>query len=319
MKLSAMDLNLFLVLQMVLEERSVTRAARRLHVTPPAISNALARLREQLHDPLLVRSGRGLVPTPRAVQLLPRLREALAGLEEVATEGMEFEPSREQRTFSLVCSDVDQLSLVPALTREFNRCLPLATLQVLSIDHLEAMGGMERAEIDAAIAPAWGEPGGLRAVTLYEDEGVLVVRQGHPGVKGRLTREVFNRLRHVDIRVALGARGIGNKMAMAFFKQHGLTRTVVAEVPAFSTAVMVAASTDLATGVPRRIAETYARLLPLQVLEIPAPPMRFAMQLQWHERTQRDPGSRYFRELVIRMGSAPAKPGTKKARGPGRS
>jgi DNA-binding transcriptional LysR family regulator len=298
-KLSSLDLNLLLVLHAVLEERSVTKAAKRLHVTPPAISNSLARLRDVLKDPLLVRTGRGLSPTPRALELGPLLREALAALEQVVEQGTSFEPASARRLFLLACTDADQLSLVPALVRALSARMPHATLQVISVDHLEALGGLERAEVDAAIAPAHPLPPGLHATVLYEDDAVLVVRRDHPTARRRLTRERFNALRHIDIRVALGEGGIGNRMAEAFFKQHGLVRDIAVAVPSFSAALMLAASTDLAAGVPRRLARTHASLLPLQLLDLPVPSFQFPMQLQWHERTHRDPGSRYFRERVV--------------------
>jgi len=298
-KLSALDLNLLLVLHAVLEERSVTKAARRLHVTPPAISNSLARLRDVLRDPLLVRSGRGLSPTPRAQALGPMLREAIAALEQVVEQGTSFEPAATQRLFLLACTDADQLSLVPELVRTLTARMPRATLQVLSVDHLEAMGGLERAEVDAAIAPEHPLPAGVHATLLYDDDAVLVVRRGHPAARRPLSRERFNALRHIDIRVVLGEGGIGNRMAEAFFKKHGLGRDVAVAVPSFSAAMMLAASTDFATGVPRRLARAYASLLPIQLVELPVPSFKFPMELQWHERTHHDPGSRYFRELVV--------------------
>ncbi len=299
MKLSAVDLNLLLVLHVVLEERSVTRAARRLHVTPPAVSNSLARLRDLLGDPLLVRSGRGLVPTPLALQLSPGLQQGLRALEGAVTRPPPFVPAEAMRSFGVVCTDSDQLGLLPAVARAFARRMPRATLHVLSVDHLVALGGMDRAEVDAAISPPLPPVPGLHALTLYEDEAVLVVRRGHPVARRRLTAEAFNRLRHIDIRVALGERGEGNKLAEAAFRRQGLVRDVAATVPGFSAALMLAASTDLAAGVPRRLATALAGALSLTVLDIPGHPLRFPMQLVWHERTHADPGSRFLRVLIV--------------------
>jgi DNA-binding transcriptional LysR family regulator len=299
-KLSSIDLNLLLVLHTVLEERSVTRAAKALHVTAPAISNSLARLREALGDPLLVRSGRGLVPTSRALELAPQLKEAVKGLEQIVSGGAKFDPVSATRAFAVACTDVDQLSLMPAVARAFAAKLPRSTLQIISVDHLEAAGGIERAEVDAVLGPAGPPlPAGVHTAPLYGDDGVLVLRRGHKAHRRRLTREGFNALRHIDIRIALGERGIGNRMAEAFFEQHGLVRDVAIAVPSFAAALMLAAATDLAAGVPRRIAKAFGKVLPIQIAELPTPPMRFAMLLQWHARTELDAGSRYFRKLIL--------------------
>src|SRR5262245_45503134 len=115
MNIASIDLNRLLVLHTVLAERSVTRAASLLHVTPSAVSNALARLRGTFDDPLLVRSGRGLVLTPRAAALAPQLADAVSAMARVVEEQSHFEPARTTRTFALACSDAEQISEVPRI------------------------------------------------------------------------------------------------------------------------------------------------------------------------------------------------------------
>jgi DNA-binding transcriptional LysR family regulator len=304
MKLSSIDLNLLLVLHLVLSERSVAGAARKLHLTPPAVSNALARLRASLADPLFVRRGRGLVPTPRALELAAPLAAAFGGLGQALEENVAFDPASTQRRFVLACSDADQICSVPTVARAFARAMPRAQLQVVSIDQLTASDGLAAGTVDAAISPPTRQPG-LHGQDLYRDEAVLVVRRGHPQVGARLSRAGFNTLRHVDIWLVLGQAGIGNRMAEAFFQQHGLVRQVALIVPTFSAAAMVAAATDLAAGMPRRVAERLARTLPLRLVRLPAPPMPLQLQLIWHERTHRDPGAIHFRALVTRAIGGP--------------
>ena len=302
MKLTELDLNLFVVLLAVLEEGSVTGAARRLHVTAPAVSNALARLRQALGDPLVVRSGRGLAMTERARELLPQLREALGLLAEVAERAETFRPEESTRTFSLVLADSEQSSLLPAITRRFLAELPRASLSILSVDHLEAGGGLERLEVDGVVAPtrpASALTAGIHATRLFEDDGVLVLRRDHPAAARPLTAEAFNELRHIDIRIALGERGIGNRGAEAFMKEQGLRRRVAVTVPSFSAAVLLAATTDLVAGLPRRFAAVHAAHLPIRLVEFPGEAPRFSMDLLWHARTHRDEASRFFRRLVV--------------------
>nr|WP_272491366.1 LysR family transcriptional regulator [Corallococcus exercitus] len=303
-----------LVLHMVLEERSVTRAASRLHVTPPAISNALARLRELFADPLLVRSGRGLVPTPRALELLPSLREATAAMSRVLEGDGGFDPATCTRAFALACSDADHLCVVPQVAALFTHRLPRAQLRALSIDHFEASGGLEQGETDVAIAPALPLGPGLHARTLYRDDAVVVVRGDHPHARDRLTKASFNALGHVDLWLALGKGGVGNRHATAFFQEHGLERRIAMVAPSFAAAAAIVASTDLAAGMPRRIAERCRTMMGLRILELPTPPMEFQMQLVWHERTHQDAGARHFRALIQEALGEPASGARKKGR-----
>ncbi|WP_437545576.1 LysR family transcriptional regulator [Sorangium sp. So ce367] len=299
MNLSTLDLNLLLVLHAVLEERSAARAARRLRVTPSAVSNSLARLRAQLGDPLVVRSGRGLVPTPRAQQIAPRLRAAFGEITGAIEGDRAFDPRATTRAFTLALSDLDQICSLPAIARAAAAEMPRATLRVVSVDHLEATGGLGGGDVDATIAPAHPLPPGHHAADLFEQDSVFVVRRGHPCARRRLTREAFNSLRHIDIHIALGRGGIGNRAAVEALAAQGLHREIAAAVPTFSAAAVIAANTDLVAAMPRRIAEALARLAPLTLLEPPVAALVFRMQLVWHERTHEDEGARCFRELVI--------------------
>lgn len=297
MKLSSIDLNLLLVLHTVLAEGSVAGAAAKLHVTPPAVSNSLARLRDVLGDPLFVRRGRGLVPTPRAVELAPRVAAALRELERAIDENAGFDPRTTRRRFVFACPDSDQIATVPRIAAELARAMPSAQLQVISIDQLAASDGLAAGTVDAAIAPPGIPSQELHAQDLYTDEAVLVVREGHP-IGTRLTRAQFNELRHVDIWLVLGRAGVGNRIAETFLRRHGLVRQIAVIVPGFAAAAMVAATSDMAAGMPKRLAEKLAEQLPLRLLRIPAPPLRVPIQLVWHDRTHKDPGAIAFRAIV---------------------
>lgn len=299
MNISQIDLNLLLVLHTVLEAGSAAAAARRLHVTPSAVSNSLARLRALLGDPLVVRSGRGLVATPRARELAPHLRAAIAELAHVLTGPARFDPATTTRAFALALSDAHQICDLPRVARAFAKGMPRASLRIASVDHLEAGGGLASGDIDAALAPKHPLAPGHHAVDLYEEEGALVIRRDHPAARRPLTPAAWASLRHVDIHLALGRGGIGHRAVDAWLAERGLRRDIAVTVPSFYAAATVAASTDYITGMPRRLAEALALAAPLAVLAFPGPPMRFTMQLVWHDRTDRDPGARAFRELVL--------------------
>ncbi len=297
--ISAVDLNLLLVLHVVLAERSVTRAAKRLHVTPPAISNSLARLRVLFDDPLLVRAGRGLVPTPRALELLPLLERAVSDFTKVLSGG-EGDPRESTRTLTIAMADPDQVASLPAVVKAFATALPRASLRVVSVDTLVSSGGLSGGEVDAALGPApFAQGPELHSAVVYEDEAVFVVRRGHPTVKRTLSRAAFSRLRHVDIHLALGRGGVGHKTAEDAFAAHGLSRDIAVTVPTFTAAAMVVASSDFVAGMPRRMVERLRASAPLVMVTAPLPTMYVRMSLVWHDRTHLDPVARRFREAVI--------------------
>ncbi|HLK93056.1 MAG TPA: LysR family transcriptional regulator [Polyangia bacterium] len=299
MTLAALDLNLLLTLDTVLAERSVARAARRLHVTPSAISNALARLRAALDDPLLVRSGRGVVPTPRAKALAPALGRALRDLEQ-AIHGEAFDPATAERELSLAMADVIQVVKLPAIAAALAAAMPRARLRVLSIDALVAAGGVGGTSVDAVLGA--GETGpGVRSLPLYEEQIVLVARAGHPAIRRRVTKAELAALRHVDVQVAAG---LGNQRLAASFAALGISRHIALSAPTFTAAAAVVAGTDLVAALPRSLVDVLGPRLALRQVRTPLPRVATRINLLWHERTHADPAQRFFRELVVRAVAA---------------
>lgn len=296
MNLSAIDLNLLWVLHAVLAERSVARAAARLHVTSPAVSNALARLRGALGDSLFVRSGRGLTPTPRALQLAPVLARSFADLEQGLTGGA-FDPKTCTRELTIALSDAELIASLPKVAKVFAQRLPAARMRVVSLDTLISTGGLAGEQVDLTIGPAHSEDG-VHSQPLFREEGLFVARRGHPRVKKTLTPERFNAERHVDIHLLLGKPGAGHRAIEAAFAAAGLSREVAVTVPTFAAAGAVVANTDFLCGMPRRVAQFLSRALPLRVLDGPGPPFPFEMSLHWHERTHGDPAVMAFRAVV---------------------
>ncbi|MCP3168968.1 LysR family transcriptional regulator [Myxococcus qinghaiensis] len=300
MNLSAIDLNLFLVLHAVLETGSATGAARQLHVTQSAVSNALARLRELLGDPLLVRQGKGLVPTPRCEELRPLLVNAVAQLQ-VAVDGQRFLPEESTRRFTLACGDNQDVCDVPRVVEAFARRMPLAQLRVVSIDFLVASDGLATGEVDVALGPRLvATREGFCAEDLYLEEVAFVVRKDHPLIPGTvLTREAFNACKHIDIVITQGRPGVGRSMFERFRKENGLEYSSALAVSHFIAAGMAATRTDYIAGMPGRTAEVLCAMLPLKRLQFMPVPPPMTMSLMWHTRTDADPGSRCFRQLLL--------------------
>jgi DNA-binding transcriptional LysR family regulator len=291
--LETLDLNLLLMLDTVLGERSVVRAARRLHVTPSAVSNGLARLRAALDDPLLIRSGRGVVPTPRAAALAPALARALRDLDR-AVHGDGFNPTTTDRTFSLATADVGQVVKLPRIVAALSRRMPRARLRVLSIDTLVASGGLAGPEIDVLIGV--GEKGpGVHVQPLYEETIVLVSRAGHPTVRGRVTKAQLAALRHVEVQIAPGR---GNRDLAASYAALGVARDISVVVPTFTAAAAIVAATDLVASLPSSLVDVLAPRFALHRVATPLAPIATTMNLLWHDRTHQDPALRAFRDLI---------------------
>ena len=289
-----MDLNLLLVLDTVLAERSVARAARRLHVTPSAISNALARLRVALGDPLVTRKGRGIVPTPRALEVAPRLAHAIAQLERVVTHGA-FDPASCSRSFTLAMADAGQVAWLPNIVSAMAREMPNANLRVVGIASLLSLGDLASTEVDLHIGVRATGPG-IHAQALLEEETVLVCRNDHPACTRRLTRRRLEALRHVGVEMAPG-QGLRDVVAAAY-AQARTARTVTLTVPTFAAAAAVAAATDLVATLPASLFAAQGRRTGLRVVLGPVPRHTVPIAICWHERTHTDPAKVAFRELV---------------------
>lgn len=296
--LSSIDLNLLHVLSVVLEERSATRAARRLNVSQSAVSNALARLRDVLGDPLVVRSGQGLVPTPRALELAPVLTEAIERLQQVVDGGRDFDPLECERSFCLAAADGQQLSDLPAISSALEKAMPRARLHVVSIDTLIATDGLATGQVDLSIAPPQAHPG-MPHSRLYVDDGVALLRREHPFRGRRLSARAFAEIPHVGLNIAMGRPGVGHAFAERAFAKAGLTRNIVLTVPGFVAAAMVVASTDYLTCLSRRAARTLASYLPVRVVELPPCELGSELHLVWHPRTQHDPAVAYLRKVIV--------------------
>jgi DNA-binding transcriptional LysR family regulator len=294
--ISALDLNLLLVLHTVLTERSVARAAERLHVTPSAVSNGLARLRSALGDPLVTRKGRGIVPTPRALALAPSIARGLRELESGLSEAP-FEPARCTRTFTLAISDAGQVTWGPRIAARMTRELPNARLRVVGIASLVALGDLTSSQVDLHVGLAM-RGAGLHVEPLLDERTTLVARDGHPALGRRLSPRALGTLRHVGVEMVPG-KGFRD-LAGAAYARAGVHREVAMTVPSFMTAAAVVAATDLVATLPESLVAAQGRRLGVRGINAPVPAHIVKLALCWHDRTHADPAARCFRELVRR-------------------
>jgi DNA-binding transcriptional LysR family regulator len=302
--ITSFDLNLLRVLDAVLTEGSVARAARRLHVTPSAVSNALARLRVLIGDRLITKKGRGIVPTPRALELAPVLAKSLRDLQH-AVHGGAFNPAITTRSFTIALSDANQLVLLPRIASLFSTVMPRARLRAISIDSIAQLGGLAGSEVDAVIGPhAGGED--IHAELLIDQPTVLVCRRDHPIVSEPQSRDMMATLQHVAVEMAPGKTL--RDMTDAAYTAAGVARHVAMTVPSFMCAAAVAAMTDFVATVPEPLYNAVGLTLRLRTIPPPIPPFSVPMNLCWHERTHTDLAAAGFRELVRRaVATAPTR------------
>lgn len=289
------DLNLLVNLDALLQEGSVTGAARRVGLSTPAMSHALARIRERLGDPVLVRSGRGMLLTPRAEALKPRVhavvREARLTLE---PEGPVV--ARElSRTFVVHATDYVLTVLGLAVDRILREEAPLLCLRFVPNTPDDA-AQLRDGGSDLAVG-IYGElPQEMRSRQLLTDRFVCAVRKGHPLAARRLSLEQFVRLSHVQV----APRGKPGGYIDDVLRERGLYRRVVRAVPYFVTALQLAMETDYVVTISERIAARLAPGFGLKLLEAPLKLRPYALSLVWHPRFDGDAGHRFLREVFAR-------------------
>jgi DNA-binding transcriptional LysR family regulator len=290
--LSSLDLNLLVVLESLLDTRSVTTTADRVGLSQSATSHALARLRTALADPLFVRSRAGLVPTERALALATPLRDALDRLRRVVAPPTAFDPAIAKRRFVLSTADYGELVLMPTLVARLARTAPGIDLSLVASED-DPFEQLARGESDAFIGPMrMGlERADIRERRLFDEHFVCIVREGHPKADKAWTLAEFAALDHALISPRARPGGTVDTL----LEQHGLSRRVAITLPHFLVAPFIVAGTDLVLTIPERVARTFAAFLPLRLVEPPADVPGFTMALIWHERRHSDPAHAWLR------------------------
>jgi len=286
------DLNLLVTLDVLLAEGSVARAAKRLRLSPSAMSRALARLRETTGDPLLVRAGRGLVPTPRALELRERVsllvQDGQAVLRPVDTLNLE----RLVRTFTLRTSEGFVESFGPALIARINKEAPgvrLRFMQKPDRDSTPLRDGT--VDLETGVVGNMTGPE-VRAQALFRDRFIGVVRKRHPLSKGRITPARYAACGHILV----SRRGLDKGPIDEALEPLGLQRQIVTIVGGFATALALARSSDLVATVPDR--HTRALRAGMQSFSLPVSMPEITVSLLWHPRLDADPAHRWLRGCV---------------------
>lgn len=295
MNVARLDLNLLVVFDALMHERNVTRAARRLFLSQPAVSHALARLRTSLGDPLFVRNGRDMTPTARAEALIPVVRPLLEGLDE-ALHGSAFSPARLDQVFRLALPDIAEWVVVPRLLPAMAREAPRARLALHEIDLDHFQGQMARGELDLAlVADVPLRPGMHRRLLVREDRMVGVVRAGHPLARRKPTAEQLRRTPRLAVTLSGGRIASPIEQSPLARRHFGEIRVSTAH---FTSAAAALLHSDLLLVIGELAGRTLAQLFGLAVLPLPVKMPAVESVIAWHERTHRDPAQKWFRDTI---------------------
>ena len=293
-KLSAVDLNLLVVLRALLTQRNVTRAAREVGLSQSAASHALGRLRDLYADPLLIRSGRGLELTPRAAELLPQLERGLLELERSLQAPPAFDPQRARYSLRIGSADYIQAVLLAPLKALLRAQAPGIDLQCTSYPDL--LEPLESGSIDVALTVRGKWPARYREQPLFSDGFVCMVRLGHPVLRHkRLTLRRYLELEH--LLVAPG--GKPGSFVDAQLARRGLSRRIALQVSSFLVAPQVVVETDLISTGPERLLRSLKSHYPIELLPTPLSIPRFEVCLLWHTRLDHDPAHAWMRQAIV--------------------
>jgi DNA-binding transcriptional LysR family regulator len=300
-----LDIKLLRLLDQLYITRSVTKAADALGQSQPTVSIWLAKLREQLGDPLFVRTAEGMLPTPRTDALITTVREVLGSLQRLSESGAAFEPATAQRRFAICMTDASHITLLPRLLAHVRAAAPGLVLEASRIDASLA-SALQSGEADLAVGFLPWLDAGFYQQTLYAQDWICLANARHPrigitadGQPGNWNIEAYQREAHIGISSGTGYQLLDGAIAA----QH-LTRRIQLELPGFLGLSAILATSDLIATLPRHIGETLARSsinAGLRVLPCPVVIPGFTVKQYWHARYHHDAACRWLRGVCAEL------------------
>ena len=292
MNLRTFDLNLLLVFDAILRERSVMRAAEALGLSQPALSHALNRLRYLVKDQLFVRTPAGMMPTPRAEQLALPVRKALNDLQ-IALETETFSPSTADRQFVIAVNNYAAVVLAAPIVAACRAQAPHIRLSLRPSGTLDLLELLERGELDLVISAREAPAERFVSQPLIEDRYVAVLRRGHPALRRKLTLSAFAHLPHL----AISSSGEDISFVDGALTARGLSRSNALETPYLSAGAVLVQS-NLVAVLGRQIAQEFRRAYPIEIRELPFDAPKLRSTMLWHRRFDDQPAHRWLRETL---------------------
>ena len=292
------DLNLMPVFLALMEERSVTRAAERLGMTQPALSNALTRLRAMLLDPLFVRERYGMQPTQKAQELAPVIAAALASLDEVVLGQQEFDPAKATQLITVAPNSYVEFVLVPAIVARLRELAPGIRLRLTPFGTDLAETGVVSGSTALVLGRIVDPPDNVVVQHLMDDGIACVVRADHPKVSGkRITKKQYEQMKHVNM-LPPGRLRVGLFQKL---ESQGLKREVAVSVTHFLAIPEMVAVTDYCATLPRLICRRLLSDARLKVLPAPVDLGTFPVEMAWHVRYRHDPAHQWLRQIIAEV------------------
>jgi DNA-binding transcriptional LysR family regulator len=292
--LGELDLNLLRVFDALMQEQNLSRAAQRLHLSQPATSNALARLRSQLDEPLFVRTARGMQPTARALAMHGPVRQALRLLTEGLAEKSAFVPDEAENVFTVAMNDYAQATVLPPLVARFRAIAPGVVLSVQPDTAESLVTRLSAGTLDLALDYIHFDGADLLYEPLVEEELCVVARARHPALDGGLTAASFEAARHVSVQPRAG-RGSPLEIVLGAAK---VRRQVALFVPYYLTIPAIVADSDLLGVVPLRMALRFRGVLPIDTAPLPFSMPKTQISLIWHRQQALAPGLAWLRSEI---------------------
>lgn len=294
------------MLGIALNERSLTRTAELLGTTQPSISKILRRLRTHFGDPLFVRSGNEMHPTPKAIAIEGALRTLLETVDDLSLSTPTFDPATSTRAFKLLVSEVGMIVFLPALMKRVAEEGPNLMVNAVPIDSRSYESRLESGEADLALG-AFPRPSlGLRRQRLYTTGYLAVVRSGHPELKALHTRSGFLAANHIVVTAPNLVHG-AHRTAQQSMDMQIPPEKVMLRLPSFTAAAIVASQTNGVATLPTKFAEIIGRQLALCVFKPPVAFPAIEITQYWHERFHRDAGHRWLRGISFELFAGSAK------------
>lgn len=293
MNIAGVNLNLLVSFDALMEERSVTRAAQRMGLSQSAMSNALAQLRLLFDDELFVRTKTGIAPTMRAQSIAEPIRNGLAQLGVALSTKSSYDAASSECTFVIAANDYVEYVVLPRLLRRLAEEAPGVRIELRHWDDHVVPDTLRTGEVDLAIGYVESIPQGHEQKLLFEEDYLFVARAGHPKVQGKVDLETYLELSHVVAHVPSSVAPVDVELTKVC-----KTRRVGLRVSHFLLVPALLAETDLVAALSRRIAEPFAKMLPLQLLPVPVevPPLRVGSI--WHQRMTADPAHTWLRKTI---------------------
>ena len=298
--LRTFDLNLLLAFDVLMLELNVTRAAEQMFITQSAMSHILQRLRQQLNDPLLVKTPTGMKPTERALALIEPIRSLLTEMEQLIQPPLEFEAETSQRRFVLAATDYMELLLIPELSGLIDQFAPGIDLHIKRTESSLTSAQLENGSLDVVLGfkSVLNPPAHLHCEHLFSDQMACVVRQNHPLITKLPSLEEYLTVSHMLISRTGSNVGLIDQKLM----EVGLERRIKLIVPHFLSAPLIVAETDMILSLPYRIAEQFKKIAPLEIFPVPIDLPCCQLVMIWHPLHDKDPAHLWLRDKITLIG-----------------